>query len=108
MSGQDAIKNRRTNAVSVVELKRLLIDLREKKPTACVRFRLLGELWSKHFYSIAAVTDKGVVLKDDNSNNFIAVSNLTDVVQFEIDEPFQGFRPYNHYDVNPSADFHLQ
>jgi len=95
----------KNNAISVVELKRLLTDLKEKKPGVCLRFRLLGELWAKSFMTIASLSDKGVVLKDDSTNSFVAVSNLVDIIQFEIDEPFQGYKPYNHYDVYPSAEF---
>jgi hypothetical protein len=99
------VYDRTNNVISVIELKRLLIELKEKKPGVCVRFRLLGELWGKSFMTIATVSDRGVVLKDEATNNFSAISNLSDVVQFEIDEPFQGYKPYNHYDVNPSIEF---
>ena len=99
------IADKTGNVISVVELKRLLIEMKEKKPDACVRFRLIGELWARSFMSVAAITDRGVVLKDDVNNTFIAISNLSDVIQFEIDEPFPGFRPYNHYDVKPSPEF---
>ena len=95
----------KNNAVSVVELKRLLTELSEKKPGVCVRFRLLGELWAKSFMTIANLSPRGVLLKDDSTNIFVAISNLTDVVQFEIDEPFQAYKPYNHYDVYPSVEF---
>jgi hypothetical protein len=99
------IRERANNLISVVEFKRLMVDLKEKKPGVLVRFRLLGELWAKNFMSIAAVFDKGVIFKDEVVNNFIVLSNLTDVIQFEIDEPFQGYRPYNHYDVKPSPEY---
>jgi hypothetical protein len=99
------VYDRTNNVISVIELKRLLIELKEKKPGVCVRFRLLGELWAKSFMTIATVTDRGVLLKDEVTNNFSAISNLSDVIQFEIDEPFQGYKPYNHYDVNPSFEF---
>jgi hypothetical protein len=101
----EAVHDRANNIVSVLELKRLLVDLKEKKPGVCVRFRILGELWAKSFSTIAAVTDRGVVLKDEATNTFHAITNLSDIIQFEIDEPFQSYRPYNHYEVNPSIEF---
>jgi hypothetical protein len=107
MSSPQALMDRTNNLISVIELKRLLIDLKEKRPGICVRFRLMGELWARNFMSIAGVTDKGVVLKDSPNNNFIAISNLSDIMQFEIDEPFQGFRPYNHYDIVLSQEFSI-
>ena len=107
MSRFDVVKEREKSSISVVELKRLLVDLREKKPGICVRFRLLGELWAKNFMTIAALTDKGVVLKDEADHRLVAISNLSDIVQFEMDEPYHAYRPYFHYDVIPSPEFTL-
>jgi hypothetical protein len=105
MSVFEAVHGQTNNVISVIELKRLLVDLREKKPGVCVRFRLLGELWAKNFSTVAAVTDRGVLLKNESTNTFHAVTNLSDIIQFEIDEPFQSYKPYNHYEVNLSAEF---
>jgi hypothetical protein len=105
MTPFEALKDKTSNEVSLVELRRLLVEVKEKKPGVCVRFRLMGELWAKSFMSIAGVTEKGVVLRDDSANTFVAITNLSDVIQFEIDEPFQSYKPYNHYDVKGSAEF---
>lgn len=105
MSVFEAVHDRTNNTITIIELKRLLVDLIEKKPGVCVRFRLLGELWAKSFSTIAAVGDRGVVLRDEATNTFHAITNLSDIIQFEIDEPFQGYRPYNHYEVNLSVEF---
>jgi hypothetical protein len=99
------IREREEHSVSVAELKKLLVDLREKKPDVCVRFRFIGELWVKNFLTIAMVTAKGVVLKDRADNRLVIISNLDDVIQFEIDAPFQTFRPHYHYDVTLSEKF---
>jgi hypothetical protein len=99
------VKERGHDTISVLELKRLLIDLKDKKPGVLARFRLLGELWATNFMSIAAITEKGVIFKDEVINSFVILSNLSDVIQFEIDEPFQGYKPFNHYNVTPSTEF---
>jgi hypothetical protein len=86
--------------ISVVELRRLMVDLAEKRPDICIRFRLLGELWNVYFLRIMRVTEKGALLFDDH-NNMVSISDLNFVMQFEIDRPFQGFQPYYHYEVTP-------
>ena len=86
--------------ISMLELKRLMVDLAEKRPDICIRFRLLGELWSMNFLRVTRVTDKGVVLLDE-SQGLVSVSDLNFIMQFEIDKPFQGFQPYYHYEVTP-------
>lgn len=86
--------------ISVLELKRLMVDLSEKRPDICIRFRFLGELWAPNFLQVVRINDKGAVLLDD-SQGLVSVSDLNFVMQFEIDRPFQGFQPYYHYEVTP-------
>ena len=84
----------------MLELKRLMIDLADKRPDICIRFRLLGELWTVNFLKVVRVTDKGAVFLDD-SHGLLSVSDLNFIMQVEIDKPFQGFQPYYHYEVTP-------
>ena len=86
--------------ISMLELKRLMVDLSEKRPDICIRFRLLGELWSMTFLRVMRVAAKGAVLLDE-SHGLVSVSDLNFIMQFEIDKPFQGFQPYFHYEVTP-------
>ncbi len=86
--------------ISVLELRRLMVDLSEKRPDICIRFRLLGELWNINFLKVIRIGEKGAILLDD-SMGLVSVSDLNFVMQFEIDKPFQGFQPYYHYEVTP-------
>jgi hypothetical protein len=85
--------------ISVTELRRLLIDLRDKRPDICIRFRLLGEMWSKSFFRVIHVSDKSIVLTNDQDGRLCSVSDLQMVIQFEIDSPFHNFKPFFHYQV---------
>ncbi len=87
--------------ISVIELRRLMVDLLEKRPDIFIRFRLLGELWHVYFMRVMTVTDKGALLFDEN-NNLVSISDLNFIMQFEIDKSFQGFQPYFHYEVAPA------
>ena len=88
-----------TAEISVLELRRLLVELRDKRPDICIRFRLLGQMWLLHFMRIILVTDRGVVLNNEVSNRLVTVRDLNNVIQFEIDNRFQNYRPHYHYDV---------
>jgi len=88
-----------TAEISVLELKRLLIELRDKRPDICIRFRLLGEMWFPHFTRIILVTETGVILNNEVSNTLVNVTLLSQVMQFEIDRRFQNFKPHFHYDL---------
>jgi hypothetical protein len=90
--------------ISALELKRLIVDLHEKRPDICIRFRLLGEMWNVTFMQVMKISDKGALLYDDN-NNIVSIHDLNFVMQFEIDKPFQGYQPYYHYEVSPNYNF---
>lgn len=87
----------------MLELKRLMVDLSEKRPDICIRFRLLGELWGVNFLRVTRINEKSVVLLDE-TQGLVSISDLNFVMQFEIDKPFQGFQPYYHYEVTPVFD----
>jgi hypothetical protein len=91
--------------ISVLELRRLLIDLKQKRPDICFRYRLLGEMWVVNAMRVLSVTEKGVLLNDEQNNRLVPLNDLSLVMQFEIDAPFQGFQPHFHYHVRPMADF---
>ena len=86
--------------ISVLELKQLLIELRDKRSNICFRYRPLGEMWKQNFMSILDVTEKSVVLNDEISNKLIFL-DLSVVMQFEIDAAFQNYQPHFHYEVTP-------
>jgi hypothetical protein len=95
------------STISIIELKRLLIELTEKRSDIGIRFRFMGELWSVNFFRIVTVTDKGALFKNEISQKFVAVSDLSSVIQFEIDTRFQNFQPFYHYDVKPMSEFKI-
>jgi len=91
------------SAVPFLAFRRLLFDLLDNKSSACVRFRLLGEMWKTNFMRPLQITVKGAIFMDETIQEFVHVFDLTDVVQFEIDARFQEFQPHFHYDLGPDA-----
>ena len=101
MSTEQLAISRAKNLISVTELKRLLIEINEKRPDICFRYRPLGEMWAKHFMHILRVTERGTLLKGEN---LLFLPDLSIIMQFELDAPFQGFQPYFHYNVQAFPD----
>jgi hypothetical protein len=87
--------------ISVAELRRLLYSLRDSKTNVCVRFRKLGEMWQPNFMRVVDLNHRGAIFNDLTINEFIFVSDLDEIMQFELDGRFQAFEPYNHYEVTP-------
>jgi hypothetical protein len=90
--------------ISVLELKRLLVELKDRRPDICFRYRLLGEMWKPNFMRIIDISEKGAVLNDENNNKLLFLPDLTQVMQFELDAKFQQFQPHFHYEVQPTEN----
>lgn len=94
----DGVEKTKT-MVSTVELRRLLVELNEKRSDIHIRFRLIGQLWRANFLRIVAVNDRGIILVDEIENALIFLTDLSRIMQFEIDAAFQGYNPHHHYTV---------
>src|SRR5262245_18528906 len=92
------------NSISTMYLRSVLHDLLGRKSSVCIRFRLLGEMWKPNFMHVVKITERGAIFNDDYTHEFVFVSDLSDVVQFEIDDRYQEFQPHFHYEVNPTFD----
>jgi hypothetical protein len=92
---------RSKNTITTVYLRNLLQDLAGRRPPVGIRVRMLGELWKPHFMQIVKITERGVILSDESSKEFVFIPDISDVVQFEIDDRFQELQPHYHYEVNP-------
>jgi hypothetical protein len=85
--------------VTVLELRRLLVELAEHTTNVCVRFRLIGELWQTNHCKILRMTNEGVALIDEPANKLIFIQDLNNIMQFELDGQFQIYQPHYHYTV---------
>lgn len=91
-------------SVTVVELRNLLVDLKNHQPNTCVRIRLAGEMWFPKFMNVVLVTQLGMVLNDETSTRLRTITNLSSIAQFEIDQRYQSYQPHFHYDVDPELE----
>src|SRR5690349_14020050 len=90
--------------VQHLELRRLLYELKDQRSDICVRFRLIGEMWQSSFARVIKLTEHGVVLLNESNRQAVAVKDLREVTQFEIDAPYQNYQPQNHYSVEPTMN----
>jgi hypothetical protein len=90
--------------VEVLELRRLLYELKDQRSDICIRFRLIGEMWQPSFSRVIKLIESGVVLLNEENNLAVSIKDLREVVQFEIDARYQNFHPHNHYDLEPSMN----
>jgi hypothetical protein len=84
--------------LDIVELKRLLINLCEKRPDILVRYRLIGQMWQTNFVTIKQVIDDEVIFSDAKGLITKRV-HLHDLMQIELEGSFQMYRPYTHYSI---------
>lgn len=94
-----------TKKVVILELRRLLVELKEHRPDICIRYRLLGQMWARNFHRVIQVTEEGVILDEETSGTVVTIRSLAQFMQFELDKPFQLYQPYFHYDVSTSGEW---
>jgi hypothetical protein len=92
--------SRNKNLISVLELKRLLFAIADNHLNASFRYRLIGQMWQPNFFRVIKVTDKEVFLNDPLKNTLVALPDLSQLMQFEIDAPVYNFLPHNHYEID--------
>lgn len=85
----------------MLELRRLLYELKDQRPDICVRFRLLAEMWQPNFMRVIKLTENGVVLLSERNSESVFIKDLREIVQFEIDARYQNYHPHNHYHMEP-------
>lgn len=51
---------------------------------------------------VILVTETGVILLNQEENNFYCIKNLNDVMQFEIDQKLFQYEPHFHYYLDPT------
>jgi hypothetical protein len=88
------------NIISVIEFRQLLSGLADAG-YICIRYRLIGELWSNNFFHVMSVDDKTAVLRNEHSHEYRMIE-YAHVMQFEIDVRYHNYHPNFHYDVVPS------
>jgi hypothetical protein len=87
--------------VSILQVRKLLQALKNLQPDVLCRPRLMAELWQPVFLQIAKLTELGVVFRDPSTGQLTEVRDLNNIMQFELNSPFQQYLPYFHYTLTP-------
>lgn len=67
----------------------------------CIRYRSLGNLWYPNFLRVHKIQEPGNVLfYDESCNKLILFSDISRIVQFELDSRFLHFEPNCHYQIS--------
>ena len=88
--------------IPIIEFKKLLHNLRDLRPDVGIRVRLMGEMWQTHHLRVFQVTERGAALHDPQTKRLLMVNDLSQVMQFELEESFQQYQPHYHYSVDPA------
>jgi hypothetical protein len=92
------MKNRKN--IPLTGFKRLLHDIRDRRPDVHVRIRLLGQMWSEYFYEVLSITSEELLLFNEKADRYLKIPRIDDVIQFELECSFFGYQAYYHYDVS--------
>lgn len=101
MPGETFHMSKKAGVVTTTELKQLLTRLVDNTLLGvCIRTRCVGEMWHPNFMRVLMLTDKGVViLNDEIQRRAIIIPYVRDIIQFELDQRFEAYQPHFHYTV---------
>lgn len=54
----------------------------------------------KNFLRVLHVSLQGVIFMD-STGQVIFLKHISDIIQFELEAPYQNYQPHNHYEVSP-------
>lgn len=84
-------------AITALEFKRIIYELWEHSRDTRIRLRVVGQMWMKNYARIVHVTaTNGILIQEKDQMKYIS---LNDVIEFEVESPFQYLQPNNHYEV---------
>jgi hypothetical protein len=86
--------------ITLSELKLLLESIIATHANIRMKCMLAGGKWTGEFLSIIMVTGKGVILNDDAADKITSISLLSQVLQFVVDKPFDGYSSNLTYEVD--------
>lgn len=89
----------KSSSINVIELRRLLHQIKDLRPDICIRIRLMGELWQNHYLRVIMLNESGVVLNNEVTDKLIVIQDLKMIMQLELDNIFQQYQPNFHYSI---------
>jgi hypothetical protein len=93
------------NAISVLEFRRLLHEMKDRRAEMTIRYRVIGQMWEPFFMSIGALSENGATFLDGTRGRLKTIEDLSQIIQFEIDRSFMGYQPHFHYEVKMDEPF---
>lgn len=87
-------------AVSVTDFRNLLLSIILDHDAVCIRFRTIGDLWYPNFVRILSLRDhRAALFHDDARKETITLSDLSRVIQFELNRHLHSFEPHFQYEI---------
>src|SRR5687767_3248671 len=93
------------NAISVLEFRRLLHEMKDRQAEMTIRFRVMGQMWEPFFMSVGALSENGATFIDGTRGGVRHFDDLAQIIQFEVDRSFMGYQPHFHYEVKMDEPF---
>jgi hypothetical protein len=93
------------NAISVLEFRRLLHEMKDRRAEMTIRFRVMGQMWEPFFMSIGALSEHGATFLEGTRGELKRIDDLSQIIQFEVDRSFMGYQPHFHYEIRMDEPF---
>ena len=90
-----------TTLVSLTDLRKLLSAIGQRPHAVRIRFRTLGQLWYPNFLRVLKMEQgRRILFHDAIRNEFIVLSDVNRIAQFELDGRQFSYQPQFQYEVS--------
>jgi hypothetical protein len=76
------------NSVTLSEFRNLLVYLRDHPDAFSIQFRHAEKGWQQHFMTVLVVTGLGAIFIDDLIDEFINISNISQIAEFKLNDQY--------------------
>jgi hypothetical protein len=91
----------RISRIELHQFRSLLLDLESDRKDISIRLELNGELWTEKFSNVLVFSRQELILSHLPTRSIQYVKDVNLVTAFEIDQPYNTYEAYKHYQVNP-------
>jgi hypothetical protein len=84
--------------VLIEEFRNLLMQMSDRHREVLLRFRLSGQSWIAHFVHVHDA-NKGAIFHDQEENEFIYVTDLSEISEFQLNKPVGKYKANFPYRV---------
>lgn len=90
--------------IDLYQLTLLLQDLESLKKNISIRVQVQDEPWMETFSTVLVFSRHALILSHIQAGTVKYIRQVSDIIGFEIDQPYMIFNPFQPYRISPGSE----